>query len=130
MSTSMIRRMLWLALLVTLPVPYWVFEGGRVPTLWLGELTAFVLAMLLSEGGMVAGFVAVLFVGQTSLFVGVTWLVARYATRGRARLRSASARSAAALGAIAALLGMAFLPVYRTPLVAGGDAVNVLRLFQ
>lgn len=48
MSTKLISRLLWLSLLVALPVPYWLFESGRVPTLWLGELTAFVLAMLLS----------------------------------------------------------------------------------
>lgn len=130
MSTNLIRRLLWLALLVALPVPYWLFESGRVPTLWLGELTAFVLAMLLSEGGMVVRIVAALFVGQTLLFVGVTWLLARTLTRGIARLGSESGRTAATLGAIVLLLGFALLPVYRSPLVAGGDAVNVIRLFE
>ena len=130
MSTNLIRRLLWLALLVALPVPYWLFETGRVPTLWLGELTAFVLAMLLSEGGMVTRVVAALFVGQTLLFVGVTWIIARTLTRGIARLGSESGRTAATLGAIVLLLGFALLPVYRSPLVAGGDAVNVIRLFE
>ena len=130
MSTNLIRRLLWLALLVTLPVPYWLFESGRVSTLWLGELTAFVLAMLLSEGGMVTRVVAALFVGQTLLFVGVTWLIARSLARGIARVGSESGRMAVAVGAIVLLLGMALLPVYRSPLVAGGEAVNVIRLFE
>jgi hypothetical protein len=130
MSTNLTRRLLWLALMVALPVPYWLFESGRVPTLWLGELTAFVLAMLLSEGGMVTRIVAALFVGQTLLFVGVTWLLARVLTRGIARLGSESGRAAATLGAIVLLLGFALLPVYRSPLVAGGDAVNVFRIFE
>ncbi len=45
-------------------------------------------------------------------------------------LRSDGARTAAAVGAIVVLLGIALLPVYRSPLVAGGDAVNVVRLFE
>jgi hypothetical protein len=130
MSTIVIRRLLWLALLVALPVPYWLFESGRVPTLWLGELTAFVLAMLLSEGGMVTRIVATLFVVQTLLFVGLTWLLARYAARWIGGLRSESGRTAVAVGAIVLLLAAALLPVYRSPLVAGGDAVNVIRLFE
>jgi hypothetical protein len=130
MSTPLIRRLLWLALLVALPVPYWLFETGRVPTLWLGELTAFVLAMLLSEGGMVTRIVASLFVAQTLLFVGVTWVIARYAARWIGVLRSENARMAAAVGVIVLLLVIALSPVYRSPLVAGGDAVNVIRLFE
>ena len=130
MSTNLIRRLLWLALLVALPVPYWLFETGRVPTLWLGELTAFVLAMLLSEGGMVTRIVATLFVVQTLLFVGVTWVIARYASRWIGGLRSENGRTAAAVAAIVVLLGIALLPIYRSPLVAGGDAVNVVRLFE
>ncbi len=39
-------------------------------------------------------------------------------------------RTAAAVAAIVVLLGIALLPVYRSPLVAGGDAVNVIRLFE
>lgn len=130
MSTKLIRRLLWLALLVALPVPYWLFESGRVPTLWLGELTAFVLAMLLSEGGMVTRIVATLFVGQTLLFVGLTWLIARFASRWIGTLRSESGRTTVVVAAIVLLLGVALLPIYRSPLVAGGDAVNVIRLFE
>jgi hypothetical protein len=130
MSTKLIRRLLWLALLVALPVPYWLFESGRVPTLWLGELTAFVLAMLLSEGGMVTRIVATLFVGQTLLFVGVTWLIARFASRWIGALRSENGRTTVVVAAIVLLLGVALLPIYRSPLVAGGDAVNVIRLFE
>ncbi len=129
MPTTTIRRLLWLALLIALPVPYWVFETGRVPTLWLGELTAFVLAMLLSEGGMVTRVVATLFVVQTLLFVGLTWVVARFATRQIARLSSERGQMLATAATIVVLLVIALLPVYRSPLVAGGDAVNVLRLF-
>jgi hypothetical protein len=130
MPTKLIRLLLWLALLVALPVPYWIFEAGRAPALWLGELTAFVLAMLLSEGGTVTRVVATLFVVQTLLSVGVTYLLARWVARLIGRLPSPRGRTAVALLAVALVLGAALLPLYRSPLVAGGTPVNVLALFH
>ncbi|HEY8516437.1 MAG TPA: hypothetical protein VIS07_13080 [Candidatus Binatia bacterium] len=130
MSTTAIRLLLWLALLVALPVPYWVFEPGRASTLWLAELTAYVLAMLLAEGGMVTRLVATLFVVQVLAFTGITYVVARYASAALARVASASGRTAVALAAVALVLGTALLPIYRSPLVAGGEPVNLVGLFQ
>jgi len=130
MSSTVIRRLLWLALVVALPVPYWLFEPGRVPTIFLGELSAFVLAMLASEGGMVTSVVAALFVAQTLLFLALTWVAARLAARQIFRLRAERARTAAALVTVLVLLAASLLPVYRSPLVAGGAPVNVVALFQ
>lgn len=130
MSPKLIRRLLWLALVVALPVPYWLFETGRVPTLFLGELSAYVLAMLLTEGGMVTSVVATLFVTQTALFVALTWVVARTIARLLARVRAERTRTATALVTIVLLLGASLLPLYRSPLVAGGEPVNVVALFQ
>lgn len=130
MSTTVTRRLLWLAFVVALPVPYWIFESGRVSTLWLGELTAFVLAMLISEGGMVTWVVAALFVAQTALFLGLTWVAARIVTRQIQRLRADGARTTATLATILVLFVAALLPLYRSPLVAGGEPVNVVALFQ
>src|SRR5690606_8827711 len=130
MSTNVIRRLLWLALLVALPVPYWLFEGGRGSTLWLGEVCAFVLAMLLSEGGMVTRIVAAVLASQTLLFVGVTYVLARYGARALGRLPADGGRTSATIAAVAILLGASLLPLYRTPLVAGGEPVNVIALFR
>jgi hypothetical protein len=130
MSTTVIRRLLWLALMVALPVPYWVFESGWVPTLWLAELTAYVLAMLLAEGGMVTRLVATLFTVQVLAFTGVTYLIARAATRLLARIASDPGRTAATLATVVLVLGAALLPVYRSPLVAGGARVNLVGLFR
>lgn len=60
----------------------------------------------------------------------MTWLIARFASRWIGALRSESGRTAVTVAAIVLLLGVALLPVYRSPLVAGGDAVNVVRLFE
>jgi len=130
MSPKLIRRLLWLALVVALPVPYWLFETGRVPTLFLGELSAYVLAMLVSEGGMVTSVVATLFVTQTVLFLALTWVVARTIGKLLARVQNDGTRTATALVTIVLLLGASLLPVYRSPLVAGGEPVNVVALFQ
>ncbi len=131
MSPKLIRRLLWLALVVALPVPYWLFETGRVPTLFLGELSAFVLAMLVSEGGMVTSVVATLFVIQTLLFLALTWVVARLLTRLIARsVHADGTRTAVVLVTIVLVLSASLLPLYRSPLVAGGEPVNVVALFQ
>jgi hypothetical protein len=130
MSTKLIRLLLWLAFLVALPVPYWVFEPGRVPTLWLGELSAFVVAMLMKEGGTVTRVIAALFTTQTLLAVGATYLLARLASRLIARVPAGGARTAVVVVAVVAILGASLLPLYRSPLVAGGAPVNVLTLFE
>lgn len=130
MSNTLIRRLLWLALVVALPVPYWLFEPGRVPTLFLGELSAFVLAMLVREGGMVTSVVATLFVTQTLLFLALTWVVARVVTRLIARVEPDGTRTATALVTIVLLLCASLLPLYRSPLVGGGEPVNLVALFQ
>lgn len=130
MSTKLIRLLLWLAFLAVLPVPYWVFEAGRVPTLWLGELSAFVLAMLMSEGGRVTRVVATLFTVQTLLGIGATYLLARLASRLIARVPSGGTRTVLVVAAVVVILGAALLPLYRSPLVAGGAPVNVIALFE
>lgn len=128
MSPNVIRRLLWLVLLVVLPLPYWVFEPGRAPTVWLAEVCAFVLAMLVAEGGFVTQIVATLLVVQTLLFAGLAYLLARGATRLVTRLPEAR-RTGATLAVAALLLATSLLPIYRSPLVAGGATVNLIGLF-
>lgn len=128
MSPNLIRRLLWLVLLVVLPLPYWAFEAGRAPTVWLAEVCAFVLAMLVTEGGMVTQIVATLLTAQTLLFAGLTYLLARGTTRLVTRLPDAR-RTGVTLAVAALLLGASLLPIYRSPLVAGGATVNLIGLF-
>ena len=74
--------------------------------------------------------VATLFVVQTLLFVGVTWVIAKYASRWIGGLQFDGARHGGRGRAIVVLLGIALLPVHRLAAGRGGDAVNVVRLFE
>jgi hypothetical protein len=129
MSPRSSHTILWLCTLLTVPVPFWAFEGGRVPTAWLVELAAFTGALLLSEGGTVTAIGFSLFLGEAIVAGGVLYLVARFITRSLAR-----PASGVPPGAFAAIvLGLLFLSmfsVYRTPFVAQGAPVNLVGIFE
>jgi len=128
-SVKTTRRILWLALVVVLPVPYWVMESGRVPSLWLLELTGFALAMLMTEGGMVPQIVSGLFAGQALLSVGACWLVAWLATRVLYSAVPPEWQKRGVLAAVVLLFVSSLLRIYATPLVSGGSPVNLIELF-
>lgn len=129
MTVEATRRILWITLLLTVPVPYWVMEGGWVPTFWLLDLSGFSLAVLLTEGGSIVGLLTGLFVLEAVIAALALHVVARIGARllDRALPRKWHAGSVAA--AVLVLLGASLLRVYTTPLVAGGTRVNLLRLF-
>ncbi len=129
MTRETTRRILWLALVVALPVPYWAFEAGWVPTMWLVELAGFSIAMVLTEGGMVGRVITGLFVGQAVLWIALLYVTARLGSRAIHALVPASWQTPCVATTVLALLGGALLRVYATPLVEGGARVNLLRLF-
>ncbi len=129
MSDDAIRRVLWLGLLVTLPVPYWVMEGGWVPALWLAELAGFTLAVLVTEGGSIVALLTGLFVAQAVGAAVLLHLVARILARALQRRVPENRRTVATVGLVLALLSLALLRVYQTPLVDGGQRISLLELF-
>lgn len=129
MSQEASRRILWLSALLTVPVPFWAFEGGRAPTAWLFELAAFTGALLWSEGGTVVALAFSLFLGEALLATGVLYLLARLATRALARTGGDPRGSRVALVVLLLLL-LSCLEIYRTPFVAGGSPVNLVGIFD
>lgn len=129
MTAASTRRILWAALLLTLPIPYWVMEGGWVPAIWLLELAGFTIAVWATEGGSIVALITGLFVLQVILAAAASWVIARLLARGLGRLLPERWRTAGVVGTLALLLGVACLRVYATPLVAGGARVNLLQLF-
>src|SRR5262245_33843927 len=123
------RRILWLSFLLTVPVPFWAFEGGRVPTAWLFEVAAFTGALLWSEGGSVTALVFGVLVAQAILAAIALYLVARTLTRmlfgARAEIHVAWIASV-----VGVLLVLACFRIYRTPFVADGRAVNIVGIFR
>jgi hypothetical protein len=129
MSEKATRRVLWAALLLALPVPYWVLEGGRAPTIWLLEVAGYSLAALLAEGGSIVALISGLFLVEATLAVLGLRLVAGVVASAIERRISPDRRTiAVALFAGALLIGSLF-PIYATPLVEGGRSVNLFGIF-
>lgn len=129
MSRRASRRILWLSFVLTVPMPFWAFEGGRVPTVWLLELAAFTGALLWSEGGTVTALAFGLFLGETIIAAAALYLLARLVTRILGR-GAAELRTAPVAAIVGALLVLACFAIYRTPFVAGGEPVNLAGIFQ
>lgn len=123
------RRILWIALVVALPVPYWVFEGGWVPTIWLYELAGYTLAVLVTEGGTIVALITGLFVLEAVAATAALYVVARFVASLLDRAVPTTWRTGGIVAAVILLLAGALLRIYTTPLIEGGGRVNLLQLF-
>ena len=129
MSVKAARRVLWAALLLALPVPYWVLEGGRVPTVWLLEVAGYSLAALIAEGGSIVALISGLFVAEAILAVFTLRVVAGLLASTIERRIAPGRRTLAVVLITGGLLAGALLPIYATPLVEGGRSVNLFGVF-
>jgi hypothetical protein len=120
------RRVLWVAALLLIPVPYWAIEVERAPVARLVLLAAVTGAAMLAEPGGVGSIVGGALVAQAILWLLVWAVVARLVER---RLRATWRTPAVAL-IVAALLVIALLPVYRMPFARTGPRANVLGIFR
>lgn len=121
------RLVLWAVLLVTFPVPYWVMEGGWVPTFWLFEVSGFSLAVLLAEGGSIAALLTGLFLLEGILATFALYGLSRFCSRLLHRRLAPTARTATLVFLVALLLATSLTRVYATPLLANGQPINILR---
>jgi hypothetical protein len=110
------RRLLWLAAVALLPVPYWAIEVERAPVVRLLLLAAMTGAAWVAEPGGVLSIVAGALVVQSMLWLGVLWLAARLVVRWV----PAGHRGAAVAAFIAALVAVSLLPVHHTPFARSG----------
>lgn len=129
MTPTATCRILWAALLLTLPVPYWAMEGGWVPTFWLVELAGFTLAVLVTEGGSIVSLITGLFVLEALLATLVLYALARFGAQLLLRSVPEAWQKSSVVLMVLLLLASSLFRVYTTPLVAGGGRVNLLQLF-
>jgi len=124
------RRWLWVAALVTMPVPFYLGALEWAPVLRLAFLTGLVGLVVAAEGGSTTMLLGLLGVVQVALYAGLFFLAAGLAARALERIRSAPLR-AAALGTAIFLLGAsALMPIYETPLSSTRLRSNVLQIFE
>jgi hypothetical protein len=129
MTAKATRRALWVASLLTVPVPFSVIvAGGWAPTAWLAFVGALTGIVGLTEDDYAARLFGGLFVAQAAAATLVLYLGARLGARLVVVAAPPRARGALVAVVIALLLTIGLLDLYRTPLVRGGQPTNLLGL--
>jgi hypothetical protein len=126
MSQRAMQWTLWLVLICTLPLPYFMIETGRITAAQLFILAAVTTPMLISDPGFTTNFVAALFIAQ-SLFYGAALLLV-----SRAVTRRVPPRRRALLVALVAgfLVVLSLFAVYRAPLSHGPGSTNIFGVYR
>jgi len=120
---------LWVALLLTVPLPYWAIEVGRIPAVYLLGLSLVTVGASIVEGGDVLPLLALVMTVQALAWSGALFLVARFVTRRIGRRRSLLTQRALATAFVCSLAAMSLFEVYRAPFSTSGPRTNVLGAF-
>jgi len=116
----------WLVLICTVPVPYFMVETGRVPAAQLFVFAAVTLPLVVTDPGFTTRLVAALFVAQSLLYGGLLYGLACW-TAGRIESRVSPRRRVLIVAAVAVLLGaLSLANIYRAPLSRGPGATNIV----
>ncbi len=125
MSQRAMAWILWLLLICTVPLPYFMIERGRVPAAQLILFAALTAPLVVTDPGFTSRFVAALFVAQSLFYALLLAALARAVA-----LRTPPPRRALVVVAIAVLLlAMALCDVYRAPLSHGPGTTNIVGVF-
>lgn len=129
MSRASFGRVLWLVSLVTVPVPMWYIGDGHLPALALLQISAYMAAVTVVEGGPGAWLSCWVIGLQGLVWAALLYLGARLAAATVTRVAGART-SLAVLGiAVVALVGLSMLDVYQAAIVGRGEPVNLLRVY-
>ena len=130
MSTRAARWLLFGALCLTLPVPFFMAALEVAPLARCAFLAGVMGAVVAADGlGGTAPLFAAFLLAQALVYAGLLWAVAWLAARALAR-SGAPARGAVVGAAVAALLGLSLFEIYRTPHSSSGDRANLLRILD
>lgn len=116
MNPLILRWLIFAVLIFLAPVPYFLVEMGRVPPARLLQLTGYLVALIVSEGGQGAVLQAALLIGAQAIGYAVAvFLLAGAMARPIARLRPRVA-AAVTVGAIGcAVVCSLLMRPYATP---------------
>ena len=125
------RRILWLALLFTVPIPFYLGGFEVAPPVRVVFLTGLVVAVVATEGAAgYQGTFTLLGVVQSvlwlALFYGVAAAIARMIQRGVGE----GGRVWAVGALVVALFALSLFEIYRTPLSSVSLHSNVAGLFD
>jgi len=126
MSRRAATSVLWLVLVCTVPLPYFMIERGRVPVAQLLVFAAVTAPLVFTDPGFTTSFVAGLFLAQALIYGTLLYLVARLVVR-----RVPPHRRDLVVAAVAVLLAViALCNVYRAPLSHGPGATDLNGVFR
>jgi hypothetical protein len=117
---------LWVVLICTVPLPYFMIETGRITAAQLIIFAAATTPLLISDPGFTTNFVAALFIAQSLFYGAVLYLLARGVAR-RVRPRRRALLVAVVAGVLVVL---ALFDVYRAPLSYGRGATNIFGVYR
>lgn len=126
MSLRATRWSLWAIFCLTLPLPYFMIESGRVPAASLAVFSALTVPLALTDPSLTTRVIAALFTAQTLLYGGALLIAARLIGN---RLPPAR-RLAMVAGIAVALALLALSPVYVAPLSHGPGSTNWFGLWR
>jgi len=129
-SRTATRRWLWLVMLATMPVPFYLGEVEWAPVMRLGFLTSLLSLVLVSEGGRSLSWIAGMGLFQTVAYTLLFRLAAGLAARGVERIAEPPLRIAAVGTAVFLLVASSLLPIYQTPLSSARVHSNLWHLFE
>lgn len=122
------RRVLWLVLALTLPLPFWSLQLGFAPPVRMFFVGSLVLGFFVSAPESMSGLLLGLFMLQGAAWLAATYWIARLVLRWLGDGEQVDARRLyAVLGLIAVV---ALLPVYWLPLSSGASPTNWFGLFR
>lgn len=131
MSPRTSRRLLWAALVLMLPAPFFLAETGLVPPARILMLALITLAVIVAEGPQgVAGLSAAFLFAQALAYIALSWLAALVIARVVGLLgRRVLAVSSLILVLVGATLAMGW-NLYRDPFRSHSLHVNLLRVYE
>ena len=131
MTRSRCTGLLWLALVLCAPIPFFLVERGREPVAALTAMLGAVLALIISEGaagavGLAAWMLGAQILAGTLVLAAVAILTTRLLDRV-----AGGARDAVIGILVVALVSIALTqPIYRTPFRTGGLHATLAQVFE
>jgi len=131
MSVRTARRLLWAALVLMLPAPFFLAETGLVPPARIFMLALLTLGVIFTEGAQgVAGICAIFLLAQALAYFAALWMVAALFTR---LIGSLAPRATTAVMLLLLIVGVTIASrsaVYRDPFRAHSLYVNLLHVYE
>ena len=122
------RRLLWLALVLALPLPFFALAIGIAPPVRMLFVGSLVLGFFLSAPSMMTGLFLGIFMGQGMFWLAATRWLAKLGVRLLGSGAEVDARRIYAI--VGALFVVSLLPIYQLPFSSGEQPTNLFGLFR